>query len=169
MKVWVVIDVGCQECGVSSEGVGIFKSEAEAKAAADQRDKETGCWRDGGQTFCETGGVVRAPEGAQPHRVEPSHQGHPRTLHRGLEVAMATQHGEQNTRYFTFRGQFLVEDERGEDVPMVGDELQAVIGHMLMALNVYAKDGFRFVDVDGGGTLSDGRFALRWSDYGLED
>lgn len=52
-KVWVVIDVGCYECGVDSEGVGIYDTEAEARAAADARDKETGRWRDGGQTCCE--------------------------------------------------------------------------------------------------------------------
>lgn len=52
-KVWVVIDVGCHECGVGSESVGIYDTEVEAKAAAAVRDKETGCWRDGGQTYCE--------------------------------------------------------------------------------------------------------------------
>ena len=67
-------------------------------------------------------------------------------------------------RYFTFRGQFLDD----EDMPLQGEELEKVIDHMLMALSVYEKDGFRFVDVDGGGTLSDGKFDLRWSDYGLE-
>ena len=52
-EAWVVIDVGCLECGVDSEPVGIFRSEAEAKAAADRRDEETGQWRNGGQTYAE--------------------------------------------------------------------------------------------------------------------
>lgn len=51
-QVWVVIDVGCHECGVDSEAVGIYATEAEAKVAADARDKETNGWRDGGQTYC---------------------------------------------------------------------------------------------------------------------
>jgi hypothetical protein len=50
--VWVVIDLGCHECGVSSVSVGIFKSETEATAAAKARDEETQGWRDGGQTYC---------------------------------------------------------------------------------------------------------------------
>lgn len=49
---WVVIDVGCHECGVRSEPVGIYATEEQAQAAADARDAFTGCWRDGGQTFC---------------------------------------------------------------------------------------------------------------------
>ena len=53
-KVWVVIDVGCHECGVGSEGVGIFDTQEAAQTAADARDQETGCWRDGGQTYCNT-------------------------------------------------------------------------------------------------------------------
>lgn len=53
MKVWVVIDVGCHECGVDSEPVGIYHTEADAYAAAKDRDEATGCWRDGGQTYCE--------------------------------------------------------------------------------------------------------------------
>ena len=48
--VWVVIDEGCYECGVDSEGVGIFATEAEGRAAKEARDGETGGWRDGGMT-----------------------------------------------------------------------------------------------------------------------
>lgn len=53
MNVWVVIDVGCHECGVGSEPVGVYATEEAATQAAAERDKETGCWRDGGQTYCE--------------------------------------------------------------------------------------------------------------------
>ena len=52
-QVWVVIDVGCIECGVESEPVGIFATEAEAIAAQEEREKATGGWRDGGQTICD--------------------------------------------------------------------------------------------------------------------
>ena len=50
MSVFVVIDVGCHECGVDSEPVGIYRSQKEAVVAAAERDTETGRWRDGGQT-----------------------------------------------------------------------------------------------------------------------
>lgn len=51
MKVWVVIDVGCHECGVGSEPVGMFLTERAANDAAKGRDEETHRWRDGGQTY----------------------------------------------------------------------------------------------------------------------
>lgn len=54
MTVWVVIDVGCHECGVDSEPVGIYATADEAKTASDARDAETGQWRDGGRTYCQT-------------------------------------------------------------------------------------------------------------------
>lgn len=53
MKVWVVIDEGCQECGVSSEPVGIYTNEAEAVDALEKRDADTAGWRDGGQTIAQ--------------------------------------------------------------------------------------------------------------------
>lgn len=53
MKVWVVIDVGCHECGVGSEPVGIYSTEAKAEAARVAREAETQGWRDGGQTICD--------------------------------------------------------------------------------------------------------------------
>ena len=49
--VWVVIDEGCQECGVESEPVGIYLSADDALRAANERNEQTGGWRDGGQTF----------------------------------------------------------------------------------------------------------------------
>ena len=52
-QVWVVIDVGCHECGVGSEPVGIFATEAEAVSAQEAREATTEGWRDGGQTICE--------------------------------------------------------------------------------------------------------------------
>jgi hypothetical protein len=53
MKVWTVIDVGCQECGVDSVVVGTYLTLDEARAACDVRSEETGGWRDGGQTIAE--------------------------------------------------------------------------------------------------------------------
>jgi hypothetical protein len=50
--VWVVIDEGCQECGVSSVPVGIFLSAEEAEIARAARSDEFPGWRDGGQTEC---------------------------------------------------------------------------------------------------------------------
>ena len=50
-KVWVVIDVGCYECGVDSEPVAIYSTEVDAESAADECNKRTGKWRDGGQTI----------------------------------------------------------------------------------------------------------------------
>lgn len=53
VKVWVVIDLGCLECGVESEPVGIFPDKETAADAAERRDQETGRWRDGGQTSAQ--------------------------------------------------------------------------------------------------------------------
>jgi len=52
-RVWVVIDVGCHECGVDSEPVGIFANEVDADTAASQRQAQTNGWRNGGQTIAE--------------------------------------------------------------------------------------------------------------------
>ena len=51
-KLFVVIDEGCQECGVGSVPIGIFKTQDEAEQKAEARHNETGGWRDGGQTDC---------------------------------------------------------------------------------------------------------------------
>lgn len=51
--VWVVMDEGCQECGVSTEPIGIYRSEAEANAAAEKQTKRFNGWRDGGQASVE--------------------------------------------------------------------------------------------------------------------
>ena len=45
---YVVVNIGCLECGVSSNVVGTFPSRAEAEAAAGQLDVALG-WREGGQ------------------------------------------------------------------------------------------------------------------------
>lgn len=47
MKRWIVIDVGCHECGVNSEVVGSYATENEARLAAEERSEETEEWRDG--------------------------------------------------------------------------------------------------------------------------
>lgn len=50
---FIVIDVGCHECGVGSVPVGAFRTLEEAEAACQARQDETGGWRDGGQTLAE--------------------------------------------------------------------------------------------------------------------
>jgi hypothetical protein len=62
---WVAIDVGCHECGVTSEVIGAFRDEASAEEAAEVRGEETGCWRDGGQSIPEVFRVkIPAVEGS---------------------------------------------------------------------------------------------------------
>ncbi len=53
MRVWVVIDVGCHECHLHSEPVGIFSTKEEAEEAAKQCNERTGCRRDWGLTYAE--------------------------------------------------------------------------------------------------------------------
>lgn len=48
-EVWVVIDEGCQECGIETEPLGIFLTEVEAEAVADAQRVRFNGWRDGGQ------------------------------------------------------------------------------------------------------------------------
>lgn len=48
MNKWVVVNIGCIECGVSSGIVGVFTDEGEAAAVAERLDKSHG-WREGGQ------------------------------------------------------------------------------------------------------------------------
>lgn len=49
---WIVVNIGCIECGVSSNVVGVFSDEARATAIAEQFDKKYG-WREGGQNSFE--------------------------------------------------------------------------------------------------------------------
>lgn len=49
---WIVFNIGCIECGVSSAIVGVFTDEAQAKDVADKcRAKFS--WREGGQNEFE--------------------------------------------------------------------------------------------------------------------
>lgn len=50
---FIVVNIGCIECGVSSNIVGVFTTEAEAKAVAERCDDEFS-WREGGQNSFET-------------------------------------------------------------------------------------------------------------------
>jgi len=52
MTGWLVFNVGCIECGVSSNVVGIFETESEAKAVAERLDEKLS-WREGGQNSFE--------------------------------------------------------------------------------------------------------------------
>lgn len=49
---WIVVNIGCIECGVSSNIVGMFPSEAEAKAIAEKCD-DVFKWREGGHNSFE--------------------------------------------------------------------------------------------------------------------
>jgi hypothetical protein len=50
--IWIVVNVGCIECGVSSNIVGVFTDKAEAEAIA-ARLGDTHGWREGGQNSFE--------------------------------------------------------------------------------------------------------------------
>ena len=49
---WLVMNIGCIECGVSSQIVGIFADESKADQVA-KRCEETHSWREGGQNSFE--------------------------------------------------------------------------------------------------------------------
>lgn len=49
---WIVVNIGCIECGVSSQIVGVFDDEAVANDTASRMYKEFN-WREGGQNAFE--------------------------------------------------------------------------------------------------------------------
>lgn len=49
---WIVVNIGCIECGVSSNVVGVFSDENRATAIAEQFGKKYD-WREGGQNSFE--------------------------------------------------------------------------------------------------------------------
>jgi hypothetical protein len=49
MKKYIVVDIGCLECGVSSGLVGIFTDKIKAESIAHRLDSSNACWIDGGQ------------------------------------------------------------------------------------------------------------------------
>jgi len=55
---WIVVNIGCIECGVSSNIVGVFSSKEKAQEIADKCDGEFS-WREGGQNSFE---VFEMPE-----------------------------------------------------------------------------------------------------------
>lgn len=50
-KLYVVIDIGCHECGVSSEVVGAYKTRKSAEKNRIERSLKTKQWRNGGQSI----------------------------------------------------------------------------------------------------------------------
>lgn len=50
MKRWIVIDIGCHECGVDHELVSAHLTEEGAIRARNARDVATNNWRDSGHT-----------------------------------------------------------------------------------------------------------------------
>ena len=55
---WLVMNIGCIECGVSSAIVGVFSDKEKAEAIAAECDKKFS-WREGGQNSFE---VFEIPE-----------------------------------------------------------------------------------------------------------
>lgn len=53
MMLYVVIDIGCYECGVDSEPVGVFDNPGMAETARAACDARTNRWRNHGQTFAQ--------------------------------------------------------------------------------------------------------------------
>ena len=51
-KLWILVNVGCIHCEVSSNIVGVFSSEERAKALADELSDSHG-WRQNGQNSFE--------------------------------------------------------------------------------------------------------------------
>ena len=49
---WIVVNIGCIECGVSSKIVGVFSSEARASEIAAECEK-THSWRQDGENYFE--------------------------------------------------------------------------------------------------------------------
>ncbi len=57
-KIYVLIDVGCHECGVGSEFIASFVDEESANKACEEHSKKTGKWRDGGQSIPEVFEII---------------------------------------------------------------------------------------------------------------
>lgn len=51
-KLWLVVNIGCIECGVSSNIVGLFDNQERADAIAETLDEKMS-WREGGQNSFE--------------------------------------------------------------------------------------------------------------------
>ena len=58
MKKYIVVNIGCIECGVSSNIVGVFDNEEKANEIAKEFNKKFS-WREGGQNSFE---VFEMPE-----------------------------------------------------------------------------------------------------------
>ena len=64
---WILVNIGCIECGVSSEIVGVFTDKERAEAIAREFDETYG-WREGGQNSFQ---VFPMPE---TNRIHPDYQ-----------------------------------------------------------------------------------------------
>lgn len=54
MKRYIVVEVGCIECGVSTQIAGVYKTRKQAEAHA----KILPTWRDGGQSYPEVFEII---------------------------------------------------------------------------------------------------------------
>ena len=50
MNAWILVNIGCIECGVSSAIVGVFTDKERADALADELNTKYD-WREGGQNY----------------------------------------------------------------------------------------------------------------------
>lgn len=65
--IYLVMNIGCIECGVSSAVVGIFNNEAKAQEIADKCQEVHG-WREGGQNNFEVFELPMINEVAEEYR-----------------------------------------------------------------------------------------------------
>ncbi|MBT8213368.1 MAG: hypothetical protein KJN71_09495 [Acidimicrobiia bacterium] len=61
-KIFVVIDEGCQECGVPSIPIGSYTTRGGAEKVADRINDEQNGWRNGGEAWAMVH-EVRVPRG----------------------------------------------------------------------------------------------------------
>ena len=65
---WLVMNIGCIECGVSSAIVGVFADKAKADEIAAECDKKYD-WREGGQNTFEVFELTEAEQIAPEYEV----------------------------------------------------------------------------------------------------
>lgn len=70
---WIVVNIGCIECGVSSAIVGVFSDKARADALRDSLYKSHG-WREGGQNEFEVFAVPALDEVAAEYLEAPTNE-----------------------------------------------------------------------------------------------
>jgi hypothetical protein len=70
-EAWIVVNIGCIECGVSSEIVGVFTDKERAEVLSTSLDK-THNWREGGQNAFAVFPMPELDVVAQEYLMEPT-------------------------------------------------------------------------------------------------